>query len=242
MERNHEPDVLAAAALGQRRDQFKDMCRGFSSETTCTISQKIVETLDTEIAALKLRLEPAPKNAGMIATDTVPDTALCAKRIVGASITQARDKKGVVAIIVLSRPGRRYYMSQSFADKLRRQAMRVQVGRQPVSKRLDSAGLKARAGELVKKVQQEVGKRVKEDAAKPLCNLEGKLKTWAFPRGSAINALHEAFDWRLDCSDEASYWLAQTFRTCPDRYIPTHLDSACPGVHLACFCLSSAPL
>ncbi|MFC3941236.1 hypothetical protein CCU68_02845 [Pseudomonas gingeri NCPPB 3146 = LMG 5327] len=192
--------------LRERKQQFEKMCGWLSSETTCTISQKVVQTLETEIAALKGRLESAQKSAGMIATDTVPDAAMGAKVISSSSFTQARGDKGVVEIIVLSRPDRRYYISETAADELR-SSMRVQAGRLPVPRRLDNAGLKARAGELVKDIQREVGQRIREDLAKPLGNLEVRLKSWEFPQDSAINALHQEFDWpsqnRND--DEARY-------------------------------------
>ncbi|NWF06049.1 LysM domain-containing protein, partial [Pseudomonas gingeri] len=144
--------------------------------------------------------------AGMIATDTVPDAAMGAKVISSSSFTQARGDKGVVEIIVLSRPDRRYYISETAADELR-SSMRVQAGRLPVPKRLDNAGLKARAGELVKDIQQQVGQRIREDLAKPLGNLEVRLKSWEFPQDSAINALHQEFDWPSQNrdDDEARY-------------------------------------
>ncbi|NVZ67330.1 hypothetical protein HX867_35040, partial [Pseudomonas gingeri] len=142
----------------------------------------------------------------MIATDTVPDAAMGAKVISSSSFTQARGDKGVVEIIVLSRPDRRYYISETAADELR-SSMRVQAGRLPVPKRLDNAGLKARAGELVKDIQQQVGQRIREDLAKPLGNLEVRLKSWEFPQDSAINALHQEFDWPSQNrdDDEARY-------------------------------------
>ncbi|QXI30591.1 hypothetical protein [Pseudomonas vanderleydeniana] len=190
--------------LTQRRKQFLELCGVFSSKTTCTISEKIIETIDTERAALKSQLDAAQKSASLIATDTLPDPALGAKVISGKSVTRVHGNNGVTEVIVLSKPDRRYYISRSAADGLR-ESMSVEVGRQPVSKPLDSAGLKARAGTLVGDIKKEIGKRIKADLAKPLGNLEGRLKSWVFPKDSAINALHEEFDWTSDDSDEARY-------------------------------------
>ncbi len=138
------------------------------------------------------------------ATATLPNTALGAQRIAGAGITQARSGNRVVEVIVLSRPDRRYYISQSHADELR-QSMRVQVGRRPATAPLDAAGLKARATELMRDIQQQISRQIKADLAKPLGNLEARLKTWTAPEDCAANALHKEFDWTSDASDLAPY-------------------------------------
>ncbi|CAJ0569362.1 unnamed protein product, partial [Mesorhabditis spiculigera] len=192
------------AHLKQQRQQFAELCGWFSDADTCVIGERVGKALDAEIERLKALLAEAEKSAGMIATGTVPSTSLGARRIAGVGIARASSGNRVVEVIVLSRPDRRYYISQSDADGLRR-SLRVQVGRQPTRTPLDAAGLKARAKELVQQIKKEVGRQVKEDLAKPLGNLEGQLKTWQFPQDSAINTLHQEHQWSSDSSDQAPY-------------------------------------
>lgn len=192
------------ADLLKQREEFARLCGWFSHDDVCLIGKKVGAALDAEVDGLKTRLSAVQKRTTTIATTTLPDTSLGARQVAGASVTRARSGNRVVEVIVLSRPDRRYYISQSAADGLR-SAMRVTVGRRPASTRLDGAGLKNRAGELVRDIRQQVGQRVREDLAKPLGQLEARLKSWKFPQDSAINALHQEFDWTSDSSEHAPY-------------------------------------
>ncbi len=205
------------AGLKKQRDEFNNLCSWWNThavrETTrargiyqCMLSTRVVPAIDQEIATLQGQLKPAAKDSESVATGTMPSRELGAdvKRQTEAGF-DARRQKGVLEIVIFSRPNKRYYIPLRVKSLLQ-QGMLVQVETLKSGQPMGDGELKLKGKELLQRIAKKITRDIQDNSAKPLGNLEAKLVSWTAKEDSALNQLHlEVINWSSDQRDDAPY-------------------------------------